>query len=99
MLYNYNGGYMNIEFGSLKELYDRITPSLISKRTEIESKGYYHIKESDIWNYLTSKKWKISKELTLAEMVSDIFNANIEDINAYVIKKISTEMREPIFDE
>lgn len=32
-------------------------------------------------------------------MVSDIFNANIEDINAYVIKKISTEMREPIFDE
>ena len=55
---------MNIEFGSLKELYDRITPALISKKTEIESKGYYHIKESDIWNYLTSKKWKISKELT-----------------------------------
>ena len=58
MLYNYNGGYMIIEFGSLKELYDRITPALISKRT-----------------------------------------ANIEDSNAYVIKKISTEMREPIFDE
>ena len=48
---------------------------------------------------MSNKKWKISKELTLAEMVSDIFNANIEDINAYVIKKISTEMREPIFDE
>ena len=32
-------------------------------------------------------------------MVNDIFNADIEEINAYMIKKISQEMREPNLDE
>ena len=87
------------EFKSLRELYDRITPALRSKRTEIEKSGYHYIKEADIWNYLTYKKWKKSKELTLAEMVNDIFNADIEEINAYMIKKMSQELREPNLDE
>ena len=44
---------------------------------------------NNILHYLNNNK----------KMYKIIFNANIEDINAYVIKKISTEMREPIFDE
>jgi hypothetical protein len=90
---------MDIEFNSLKELYDRIKPALTSKRIEMKKYGFYHVKEADIWNYLTSKKWQTSKDLSLSEMVNDIFNSNPDDINNYVIKKMSLENREPYFDE
>ena len=59
---------MNYEFKSLKELYDRITPALRSKVSEFKKIGYKEIKESDIWNYLTDKKWQKSTELTLSEI-------------------------------
>ncbi len=90
---------MDIEFNSLKDLYNRVKPALVSKRSELRKVGYYYIKEADIWNYLTQTKWKISKQLTLSEMVNDIFNANMDNINNFVVKKISEETREPEFDE
>lgn len=90
---------MDIEFSSLKELYDRIKPALTTKKNELKKIGYTFIKEADIWNYLTQTKWLTSKELTLSEMVSDIFSAKEEDINKYMIDKISKEKREPSFDE
>lgn len=90
---------MDIEFNSLKELYDRIKPALTSKRIEMKKYGFYYVKEADIWNYLTSKKWQTSKDLSLSEMVNDIFNSNLDEINDYVVKKMSLENREPYFDE
>lgn len=90
---------MDYEFKSLKELYDRITPALTAKCSELRKLGFSHIKEADIWNYLTSKKWQHSSELTLSEMVNDIFDSRGDDINNYLIKKVSIEMREPLFDE
>ena len=90
---------MDYEFKSLRELYDRITPALRSKCTEFKKIGYKEIKESDIWNYLTDNKWKSALELTLSEMVEDIFNVNGQDIINYMIKKVSEEKREPSFDE
>ena len=90
---------MDIEFNSLKELYDRIKPALTTRKNELKKIGFNFIKEADIWNYLTQTKWLTSKELTLSEMVSDIFNAKEEDINRYMIDKISKEKREPSFDE
>ena len=87
------------EFKSLRELYDRITPALRSKRTEIEKSGYHYIKEADIWNYLTSSKWINSINLTLSEMVNDIFLASGNDISNYLINKIPSDIREPYFEE
>lgn len=86
---------MDFEFKSLKELYDRINPALISKKDEFKKIGYNYIKEADIWNYLTDTKWKSSTSLTLCDMVNDVFNTKIEDINKYLMK----EEREPNFDE
>lgn len=90
---------MDLEFNSLKELYDRIKPALTSKKSEMKKYGFYYVKEADIWNYLASKKWLNSKDLSLSEMVDDIFNSNPDDINNYVVKKISEENRQPYFDE
>ena len=90
---------MEYEFKSLKELYDRIKPALISKCSEFKKVGYKNIKESDIWNYLADKKWTKSKELTLSEMVEDIFSTNIDEINNYLIKKISDEVRKPNLED
>ncbi len=90
---------MEYEFKSLKELYNRIKPALISKRCELEKKGYSIIQESDIWNYLTKTKWQDSHSLTLYEMVSDIFNVTGEEVNNYLIKKVSKEMRLPNFEK
>lgn len=90
---------MKYEFKSLQELYNRIRPALISKCSELRKLGYNNIKEADIWNYLASKKWQGSSQLALSEMVSDIFDLSAEDINNYLIKKVSKEMREPLFEE
>lgn len=90
---------MNYEFKSLQELYDRIKPALISKCSEFKKMGYKNIKEADLWNYLTDKKWTKSKELTLSEMVEDIFSADVESINEYLIRKISSELRKPNLDD
>lgn len=90
---------MNYEFKSLQELYDRIKPALISKRSEFRKIGYKDIKEADLWNYLTDKKWTKSKELTLSEMVEDIFSVDVESINEYLINKVSSECRKPNFDD
>lgn len=90
---------MDYEFKTLKELYKMIYPALTSKRSELKKIGLYHLKEADVWNYLTNTKWVNAKELSLDEMVSDILNANCDSINNYVIKKVSEEIREPYFDE
>ncbi len=89
---------MEYEFKSLQELYDRIKPALISKCSEFKKIGYKNIKESDIWNYLVDKKWTKSKELTLSDMVEDIFSINLDSINDYLLKKISNEERKPNLD-
>ena len=86
---------MDFEFKSLKELYDRITPALISKKDELKKTGYNYIKEADIWNFLTNTKWKKSTSLTLVDMVNDVFNTSGEEINKYVMK----DERVPDFDE
>lgn len=90
---------MEYEFKSLKELYDKITPALRAKCNELKKIGYSHIKEFDVWNYLTSKKWKSSIELTLSEMVNDIFEVKGEEVNSYLIEKVSKEMRVPNLED
>ena len=49
---------MNLEFNSLKELYDRIKPALETKVSEMRRCGYSYVKVEDVWNYLKEIKWR-----------------------------------------
>lgn len=71
------------QFKSLQELYNRIRPVLISKKEELIKCGINNIKEIDIWNYLATIKWKNSTNLTISEMVNDIFKLKIDEIEKY----------------
>ena len=75
---------MELEFKSLKELYERIKPALRTKCSEFKVLGHTNIKEEDIWNFLTSNKWMNSHNLDLSTMVSDILDLSIYDINNYL---------------
>ena len=82
----------DIEFDSLQDLYNRITPALNTKRHELMSRGFNYVKNKDIWNYLTNHYWTNSKYLSLSEMVDDILNMNNEAFIEYLnnnIRKVS----------
>ena len=44
-----------MDFTNLKDLYDRLTPALKSKKEELIRLGCDYITELDIWNYLKHK--------------------------------------------
>ena len=56
-----------MNFSSLKELKDRVTPALKLKAEELD------ITPDDIWNTLKDK-WSKKEGLTLNEIVNDILN-------------------------
>lgn len=89
---------MNIEFGSVQELYERLKPALKSKVEELKRDGYDYLSAEDVWNYLKEKKWKSSKNLALHEMVSDIFSGDNALIDAYVKGKLNKKQRKVYFD-
>lgn len=64
---------MDIEFNSIKELYNRVGPALRCKKRILLKKGI-QVKEEDIFKYLAKEKWSKSKNLTLSDIVSDIIN-------------------------
>lgn len=89
----------NLEFNSLDELYSRIKPALYSKVQELKRNKIIYIKEVDIWNYLSAKKWKQSESLSLSGMVSDIIDLTEEEIKNYTLDIISKQNREIIKEE
>ena len=89
---------MDVEFNSLQELYERIKPALSSKKEEMHKLGYSYIEESDIWNYLKEIKWKQSQNLSLCDIVSDIFNTDSYLIDNYLKKKLNSQNRRLYFD-
>lgn len=82
------------EFKSLSELYMRIKPALTSKKNDLKRIGITFVKEEDIWNYLKETKWVNTIDLSLSEMVSDIFNLNSSTIESYVIKNMNNIERQ-----
>nr|MBP3258889.1 hypothetical protein [Bacilli bacterium] len=77
-----------MDFTNLKDLYDRLTPALKSKKEELIRLDCDYITELDIWNYLKDKKWKNSYNLLLYQMVDDILNVeNIVIMDYYKNKK------------
>jgi len=90
---------MNIEFGSVQELYERLKPALKSKVEELKRDGYDYLSAEDIWNYLKEKKWKSSRNLALHEMVSDIFSSDNALIDAYFKDKLNIKKRRVYFED
>jgi len=90
---------MNIEFGSVQELYERLKPALKSKVEELKRDGYDYLSAEDIWNYLKEKKWKSSRNLALHEMVSDIFSSDNALIDAYFKGKLNKKQRKVYFKD
>lgn len=66
---------MNIQFNSVKELYNKVLPALKTKKRQMQKKGI-SVKEIDIFNYLIKTKWRDSNNLSLNEIVNDILNYN-----------------------
>lgn len=89
---------MDLEFGTLEELYKRLKPALLTKKNELKRSGIEYIKEEDIWNYLTEVKWSNSKNLLLYQMVNDILNVPNIRIEKYVKDKMSIRNRNIYFE-
>ncbi|MBQ9011844.1 MAG: hypothetical protein IJ093_04265 [Bacilli bacterium] len=90
---------MDIEFNSVSELYERLKPALKSKVQELKRDGYTYLTCEDIWNYLKEKKWQNSRNLSLNEMVDDIFNSDNTIIDDYFKGKLNKKTRRVYFDE
>lgn len=90
---------MDITFQSQEELYKRVRPALKAKKMELWRLGFSYIKENDIWNYLKVYKWSKDKNLTLADIVSNILHVDNQKLDQYVKKTWEKEEVEPFYDE
>lgn len=86
---------MDIEFNSLEELYERLTPALKAKVSELKRYDLDYIKEEDIWNYLKDTKWVKANNLLLYQMVDDILNLDNGLIDEYVKEEIRKRVTKP----
>ena len=90
---------MDIEFNSIKELYQRLIPALNAKVVELKRNDLDYIKKEDIWNYLKEKKWSKANNLLLHEMVDDILNLDNYEIDEYVKEEIRKKVIKPNLED
>ena len=90
---------MDIEFNSVKELYERLVPALNAKVIELKRNDLNYIKKEDIWNYLKDKKWSKANNLLLHEMVDDILNLDNFEIDEYVKEEIRKKVIKPNLED
>lgn len=88
----------DIVFSSLQELYLRIKPALTARKNELNRDGLTYIVEEDLWNYFKETKWKNSSNLSLHEMVSDVFNCDEILIDSYLKEKLNQKNRNLYFN-
>lgn len=77
---------MDMEFRSLKELYNRVVPALTSKKHEFRRKKI-DVTEEEIWAYLSKTIFRESKNLRLNDIVSCIMHLEENDIREYLENK------------
>ena len=64
-----------------RRFYKQVKPALESKIEEFKIFGYEQVRENELWDYLTKKKWKKPKEeIQVYEIVADILSAKIGDV-------------------
>lgn len=89
---------MDLQFNSAEELYRRLTPALKSKVYELKKHGYNYLEIEDVWNYLKEKKWSGRINLSLNQMVSDIFSSDSALIDDYFKEKLNSKRRKLYFE-
>ena len=89
---------MDLQFDSVEELYKRLTPALKSKVYELKKQGYNYLEIEDVWNYLKEIKWRGRVNLSLNEMVSDIFSSDNALIDDYFKDKLNAKKRKLYFE-
>lgn len=76
------------EYKSQRELYQNLIPAMNVKLKMLKKCNYQDITCEDIWDYLRDNKWKVSVDLTLADMVQDIIHTdNLELVKSVKGKK------------
>ncbi|EOR25585.1 post-transcriptional regulator [Cytobacillus oceanisediminis] len=73
---------------SSTHIYDQyrsqVKPVLTSKIEEFQLLGYDTIKEDELWEYLTNKKWKKpSEDRRISELVQDILHVKVAEYMNY----------------
>lgn len=81
-----------------KELYDKITPALDARVAMLRREGENLVKKEDIWNYLSLKVWPNKENLTLDEVVNDIFSVDKDKLREYVNDLIDKQNRTIIWE-
>ncbi len=80
-------------FSNLEELYNRVKPALKSKVKDLKRVGVNYVQIADVWNYLKSRIWNKTANLTLGDMVNDIMTVSNEELETYVQSIIANEKR------
>ena len=75
------------EYKSQLELYQGLIPAMNVKLKMLKKSDYRDITRDDIWNYLKENKWKMSVDLTLADMVHDIIHVDHSELARFVENK------------
>lgn len=83
---------VNENFGTLKDLYNRVLPALRSKVKELKMNHVFFVTEKDVWDCLRKNKWNGESDLTLFDIVNDILFVEEKDILNYVHAKNFTEI-------
>lgn len=63
---------VNENFGTLKDLYERVLPALKFKVKELKNNHLSFVTEKDVWDCLRKNKWNGETDLTLYDIVNDI---------------------------
>lgn len=72
-----------MEYKSEEELYRHLRGAF-NVKIRLVGDDYSYIKAIDIWNYLKLNKWIMQKNLSLADMVNDIIDVDIEKVDSFV---------------
>ena len=72
-----------MEYNSLTELYNALIPAFNVKKRLLSITMYKELESEAIWSYLAITKWKMSKMLTIFDMVNDIIMIDASNIINY----------------
>lgn len=86
---------MDYEFKSLKELYEKVRPALITKVNDLKRLNINYIRPADVWNCLKENKWKKSSNLSLSELINDILELDYSTLELYVKNEIKKTEKTP----
>lgn len=67
-----------MEYKNQLELYQKLVPVFKVKERLINISQNNDVTINDIWHYLAINKWRNSTNLTLADIVNDIINIDVD---------------------